>query len=74
MHVWHHDVELHGKGGQNFGIVLSVWDWVFGTVYWPKDEEQPKALGFKDMNISYPDSLIARFFYPLWKSAKTKLK
>ncbi|NIP25103.1 hypothetical protein GWN42_14605, partial [candidate division KSB1 bacterium] len=41
MHVWHHDVEMHGKGGQNFGIVLSVWDWLFGTVYWPADQEQP---------------------------------
>ena len=25
MHVWHHDVEVHGRGGQNFGQVLSVW-------------------------------------------------
>ena len=66
MHVWHHDVELHGRGGQNFGIVLSVWDWWFGTVYWPKDADQPARLGFADMD-RYPRRLFPRFFYPLSK-------
>jgi len=66
MHVWHHDVELHGKGGQNFGIVLSVWDWLFGTVYWPKDQEEPQKLGFHEME-TYPESILARLVYPLWK-------
>jgi len=64
MHVWHHDVELHGKGGQNFGQVLSVWDWIFGTVYWPKDQEMPARLGFKGME-TYPRGILGRFFYPL---------
>jgi sterol desaturase/sphingolipid hydroxylase (fatty acid hydroxylase superfamily) len=66
MHVWHHDMELHGKGGQNFGIVLSVWDWVFGTVYWPKKVDQPEELGFEGMN-RYPRGLIPRFAYPFYK-------
>lgn len=66
MHVWHHDVIQHGKGGQNFGIVLSVWDWLFGTVYWPKDREEPEKLGFDDMD-NYPRSVPGRFFYPFWK-------
>ena len=66
MHVWHHDVELHGKGGQNFGIVLSVWDWLFGTVYWPDDVEQPRKLGFEGME-RYPAGLAGRFVYPFWR-------
>jgi len=66
MHVWHHDVEVHGKGGQNFGIVLSVWDWLFGTVYWPKDAERPERLGFAGMD-RYPRRLVPRFAYPLYK-------
>lgn len=66
MHVWHHDVEMHGRGGQNFGIVLSVWDWVFGTVYWPADQEQPQKLGFQGME-AYPRNLVARFFYPFYR-------
>lgn len=66
MHVWHHDVEVHGKGGQNFGQVLSVWDWLFGTVYWPENEEKPKRLGFKGME-NYPRNVITRLFYPFYK-------
>ncbi len=63
MHVWHHDVQLHGKGGQNFGIVLSLWDWMFGTVYWPEAVEQPRQLGFADME-SYPQGILGRILYP----------
>jgi sterol desaturase/sphingolipid hydroxylase (fatty acid hydroxylase superfamily) len=66
MHVWHHDVEIHGKGGQNFGIVFSVWDWLFGTVYWPADKEQPQKLGFQGME-TYPQNVIARLFYPFYR-------
>ena len=27
----------HGGAQANFGSTLSLWDWVFGTVIWPKD-------------------------------------
>lgn len=64
MHVWHHDVELHGRGGQNFGQVLSVWDWWFGTAYWPADRDGPARLGFDGME-SYPTGLLGRLAYPL---------
>ncbi|HMB67695.1 MAG TPA: sterol desaturase family protein [bacterium] len=67
MHVWHHDVELHGRGGQNFGIVLSVWDWIFGTAYWPADREAPERLGFRDQETTYPTGLVARLLYPFVK-------
>ena len=67
MHVWHHDVELHGKGGQNFGIVLSVWDWVSGTVYWPKNVDQPRRIGFAGMD-RYPRGLILRLAYPFYRT------
>ena len=74
MHVWHHDVELHGKGGQNFAIVLSVWDWLFGTVYWPKDKEQPDKIGFRGME-GYPKNTVGRLVYPFYKIiSKTKNK
>ena len=64
MHVWHHDVVLHHGHGQNFGIVLSVWDWLFGTAYWPDDEDQPERIGFAGME-AYPKSLWGRLVYPL---------
>ena len=66
MHVWHHDVELHGPGGQNFGVVFSLWDWLFGTAYWPA-QEQPARLGFARMDL-FPGGLAARFLYPFWKA------
>lgn len=71
MHIWHHDVEMHGKGGQNFGIVLSVWDWLFGTVYWPQDQEKPAHIGFAGME-DYPQGLLGRFFWPIRFSRKRK--
>ncbi len=66
MHVWHHDKELHGKGGQNFGQVLSIWDWLFGTAYWPKESDQPQQLGFEGMS-KYPKNVLKRLIYPFWK-------
>lgn len=66
MHVWHHDVEVHGRGGQNFGQVLSVWDWIFGTVYWPDDEESPAQLGFEGME-TYPTGVPGRLVFPLFR-------
>jgi sterol desaturase/sphingolipid hydroxylase (fatty acid hydroxylase superfamily) len=65
FHVWHHDLVLHGNKGQNFAIIFSLWDWLFGTAYRPV-EDQPDRLGFVGME-RYPDSLPARLIYPLWK-------
>ena len=64
MHIWHHDTEVHGRGGQNFGLVLSLWDWLFGTVYWPADEEAPQRLGFDEIE-TYPRDVPRRLVYPL---------
>ena len=69
MHVWHHDEVLHGGHGQNFGVVLSVWDWIFGTAYFPEDREQPEKLGFKGLD-RYPRSILKRLVYPFWKFEK----
>lgn len=71
MHVWHHDVEVHGKGGQNFGQVLSVWDWLFGTAYWPHDAEMPERLGFEGIE-TYPPGVVRRFVHPLWRQGRTR--
>ena len=69
MHVWHHDLELHGTSGQNFGIVFSVWDWLFGTAYWPADLEQPDRLGFREIE-AFPGGLVARLLQPFWVKGK----
>ena len=46
MHLYHHAYELpKGKYGVNFGISLSVWDYLFGTNYIPEDSGKV-PLGF----------------------------
>lgn len=66
LHVWHHDVELHGRGGQNFGVVFSLWDRLFGTLYYPEDEEAPRRLGFGGQE-RFPAALWRRLLYPLFQ-------
>lgn len=41
MHLWHHAKELPASHptGFNYGISLSVWDYIFKTDYWPEDDE-----------------------------------
>ena len=45
MHLWHHDASDEGGVAKNFGIVLSVWDYVFRTAYWPR-ERSPQRVGY----------------------------
>ncbi len=41
MHLWHHAKEMPAThpNGFNYGITLSIWDFIFGTNYWPNDDE-----------------------------------
>ncbi len=68
MHVWHHDLILRGQHGKNFGIVFSLWDWIFGTAYMPREGGQPARLGFEKME-EFPAKLLPRLAYPFWKKA-----
>ena len=47
MHIWHHAYDLpeDRKTGVNFGITLSLWDYLFRTNYIPSDGRDIK-LGF----------------------------
>lgn len=38
-HMWHHSTEKHRMNGQNFGLVLTVWDRLFKTHYNPEHFE-----------------------------------
>lgn len=52
MHVWHHVHPDAGPIDRNFGIALSVWDWLFGTAWLP-ERRDPDRLGFRGIE-SYP--------------------
>ena len=45
MHIWHHAEHLPTRTGVNFGLTLSVWDYIFGTAYIPHEGRDEK-LGF----------------------------
>ena len=47
MHIWHHAYNLpeERKYGVNFGLTLSIWDYLFKTNYIPHDGQDIK-LGF----------------------------
>ncbi len=71
MHIWHHAKHLPSKTGVNFGISLSLWDYIFGTHYIPKDGRDEK-LGFDDMD-KFPSKLKDQLIYGIRRNKeKTK--
>jgi sterol desaturase/sphingolipid hydroxylase (fatty acid hydroxylase superfamily) len=65
MHIWHHGKVLPNKYGINFGISLSIWDYLFKTNYIPKDGRDIE-LGFNDEN-EFPKTFIEQELYPFKK-------
>ncbi len=63
MHLWHHAKALPKDSyGVNFGLSLSVWDYVFKTAYIPtSDGKEP--LGFSEVE-KFPTSFIGQMGYP----------
>jgi sterol desaturase/sphingolipid hydroxylase (fatty acid hydroxylase superfamily) len=53
MHLWHHDQSSEGGTAKNFGIVFSLWDYIFGTAYWPR-QRSPERLGYPGMEEMPP--------------------
>ena len=62
MHIWHHAKTIPNQTGVNFGISLSVWDYLFKTDYIPKDGRD-EPLGF-DKIEEYPDDFIGQMKDP----------
>ncbi len=63
MHIWHHDISSEGGTAKNYGIVLSLWDFLFRTAYWPKDRS-PRKLGYPGMQ-EMPQHLGGQMLWPL---------
>lgn len=63
MHIWHHSKDLPtGVHGVNFGISLSIWDYIFKTNHIPHSGRDIK-LGF-DQVETYPDTFIQQSIEP----------
>ncbi|WP_411274177.1 sterol desaturase family protein [Daejeonella sp.] len=63
MHIWHHTKSIPNKYGVNFGISLSLWDYLFKTDYVPTDGKN-NELGFLD-DQEVPDNFLGQEVYPL---------
>ncbi len=63
MHIWHHAKEMpRGSYGINYGLTLSIWDYMFGTVWMPKDGRDIK-LGFEEVD-TYPHGFFSQMLKP----------
>jgi sterol desaturase/sphingolipid hydroxylase (fatty acid hydroxylase superfamily) len=56
MHRWHHASELADRNA-NFGTKLAIWDWLFGTAFFPA--HKPKGYGLADPT-GYPDGYLGQ--------------
>lgn len=66
MHLWHHARHLPGnRYGVNFGLSLSVWDYLFKTAYIP-NEKGNQPLGFEEVE-KFPSSFLKQEVYPFHK-------
>ncbi len=62
MHIWHHAVNIPKQNGVNFGLTLSIWDYIFQTVYIPHEGKEEK-LGFLDID-KFPKGFWKQATYP----------
>lgn len=65
MHIWHHGKEIPNKYGVNFGLTLSIWDYLFKTDYVPNSGRDIE-LGFEN-DEQFPTEFIGQELYPLTK-------
>ncbi len=64
MHLWHHAEKIPGKKyGANYGISLSLWDYIFKTAY-IKGDNKDIELGFNNID-SFPKGFPGQLIYPL---------
>lgn len=69
MHIWHHTKDLPKRSyGVNFGLSLSIWDYLFKTAYIP-NSGRDNALGFDEVE-TYPSTFWKQMTEPFKKIFK----
>lgn len=73
MHIWHHAKELPPEHpyGMNYGLSLSLWDYLFGTAYIPHDGRDIE-LGFHG-DEDFPKNFKEQTVYPFQKDRIHKI-
>lgn len=74
MHIWHHAKELppdmmNKYAGVNFGISLSLWDYLFCSAYLPRDGRD-LSLGFPG-DERFPTTFLGQLWPPLASGAES---
>jgi sterol desaturase/sphingolipid hydroxylase (fatty acid hydroxylase superfamily) len=62
MHIWHHDRAAGAGSTVNFGIIFSMWDWLFRTAKMP--DQPPEHIGF-DGDSEHPHTFFEAEVWPL---------
>ena len=73
MHLYHHAYKFPKDKfsyGVNFGISLSIWDYLFKTAYIPKYVNANEKLGFFG-DTKFPSNFIRQFWFPFIKQRKS---
>ncbi len=67
MHIWHHSRHLPKKHrrGVNFGLTLSIWDYIFKTAYVPESSIEVET-GFENDEI-FPKGFWEQVKFPFKK-------
>jgi len=69
MHIWHHSKTLpKGRYGVNYGISLSLWDYLAGSVWMPHNGRDIE-LGFPDVE-KYPHGFLEQVVEPFKKKVQ----
>jgi len=53
LHWWHHSTDAKGQLA-NYGSILSIWDWLFGTAYYDRDR-WPEKIGVEGLE-NFPNT------------------
>ncbi|UAB83702.1 sterol desaturase family protein [Zunongwangia sp. SCSIO 43204] len=71
MHIWHHSKALPDSHpyGMNFGLSLSIWDYLFKTAYIPKSGKSIE-LGFEG-DEDFPRSFKEQMTFPFKNKKET---
>ncbi len=72
LHRWHHST-IAAEGNANYGAVLSTWDLLFGTYFWPRHRAFVGPVGLHDMPDfprGYVGQLLSPFRWPAGRSPR----
>lgn len=74
MHIWHHAKVLpkHVRFGTNYGLTLSIWDYIFKTSYVPHNGRDIE-LGFEN-DETFPKDFIKQELYPVFSQKRESKK